>query len=78
VPLYVDMKKEVRVADPNHPSNIGVENIFDMVWEVEQADDQFQKVAQISYSKSPQKFRPRKSSNPKIGFYWKCTVNVTF
>jgi DNA-directed RNA polymerase II subunit RPB2 len=38
------MKKEVRVADPNHPSNMGVDNLTDMVWEVEQADDQYQKV----------------------------------
>lgn len=44
VPLYVDMKKEVRVADPNHPSNLGVENLAEMVWEVEQADENYQKV----------------------------------
>lgn len=38
------MKKEIRVADPNHPSNMGVENLTDMVWEIEQADEQYQKV----------------------------------
>lgn len=44
VPLYVDMKKETRVADPSHPSNIGLSNLQDMVWEVEEADENYQKV----------------------------------
>ncbi|KAJ3360468.1 DNA-dependent RNA polymerase II, partial [Kappamyces sp. JEL0680] len=44
VPLYVDMKKEIRSADPNHPENMGVESLTDMVWEVEQADEDYQKV----------------------------------
>lgn len=38
------MKKEVRVADPNHPTNLGIDNLVEMVWEVEQADENYQKV----------------------------------
>jgi DNA-directed RNA polymerase II subunit RPB2 len=44
VPLLVEMKKETRVADPQHPSNIGITNLQDMVWEVEEADQEYQKV----------------------------------
>ncbi|KAI8924497.1 DNA-dependent RNA polymerase II second largest subunit [Entophlyctis helioformis] len=43
-PLYVDMKKEIRVADPRHPSNVGVTNPNDLVWETEVADSGFTKV----------------------------------
>jgi DNA-directed RNA polymerase II subunit RPB2 len=44
VPLYVDMKKSIKVADPNHPSNLGVTDLQDMTWEIEEVDDQYQKV----------------------------------
>jgi DNA-directed RNA polymerase II subunit RPB2 len=44
VPLYVDMKKSTKVADPAHPSNQGITNLQDMVWEVEEADSEYQKV----------------------------------
>ncbi|KAJ3253998.1 DNA-dependent RNA polymerase II [Boothiomyces macroporosus] len=43
-PLYVDMKKEIRVADPNHPSNADATNLQDMVWEVEESDMEYQKI----------------------------------
>lgn len=44
VPLYVDMKKSTKVADPAHPSNQGVTNLSEMVWEVEDVDSEYQKV----------------------------------
>jgi DNA-directed RNA polymerase II subunit RPB2 len=44
VPLYVDMKKEVRVADPNHPENVNAQHLSEMVWEIEQQDEDYQKV----------------------------------
>ncbi|KAI8902796.1 DNA-directed RNA polymerase II subunit RPB2 [Globomyces pollinis-pini] len=43
-PLFVDMQKEIRVADPKHPSNMDASNLQDMVWEVEEADTEFTKV----------------------------------
>ncbi len=44
VPLYVDMKKEIRSADPSHPENMGLETLGEMIWEVDHIDQDFQKV----------------------------------
>jgi DNA-directed RNA polymerase II subunit RPB2 len=38
------MKKEIRIADPNHPANRDVTNMAEMEWEVEESDAQFEKV----------------------------------
>jgi DNA-directed RNA polymerase II subunit RPB2 len=43
-PLYVDMKKEIRVADPASADNALFNDLGDMVWEVEHCDDEYQKV----------------------------------
>jgi DNA-directed RNA polymerase beta subunit len=43
-PLYVDMRKEVQVADPNDPRNQGVTNTADMHWEIEEEDEDWSKV----------------------------------
>lgn len=44
VPLYVEMTKSVKIADRNHPSNLGIDNLDDMVWEVEESDQESQQV----------------------------------
>ncbi|KAH6570688.1 hypothetical protein BASA50_007621 [Batrachochytrium salamandrivorans] len=43
-PLYLDMRKEIRVADPTHPANVGVTNPNDLEWETEESDPNYQKV----------------------------------
>ncbi|KAJ8322985.1 DNA-dependent RNA polymerase II [Batrachochytrium dendrobatidis] len=43
-PLYLDMRKEIRVADPTHPANVGVTNPNDLEWETEESDPSYQKV----------------------------------
>ncbi|KAJ3090337.1 DNA-dependent RNA polymerase II [Quaeritorhiza haematococci] len=43
-PLYVDMKKEIKRADPNHPANRDTTNINEMEWEVEESDRDWSKI----------------------------------
>jgi DNA-directed RNA polymerase II subunit RPB2 len=43
-PLYVDMKKEIRIADPNSIENQGLTDPNDMTWEVQDGDEDYQKV----------------------------------
>eukprot|EP00842_Homolaphlyctis_polyrhiza_P001918 jgi/Hompol1/2727/HPOL_003044-RA len=43
-PLYMDMSKEVRLADPKNPSNIGITNPNDLQWETEEIDAEPQKI----------------------------------
>nr|KAJ3418266.1 DNA-dependent RNA polymerase II [Polyrhizophydium stewartii] len=43
-PLYVDMMKEIRSADPNHPENLNVTNPNDLVWETDEIDQEYTKV----------------------------------
>jgi DNA-directed RNA polymerase II subunit RPB2 len=43
-PLYVDMKKEIRIADPNSIENQGITDPNEMTWEVQDGDEDYQKV----------------------------------
>ena len=43
-PLYLDMKKEIKYADPNNPINMNATEDTEMEWEVEEADAEYQKV----------------------------------
>ena len=43
------MKKEIRVADPNAPENQGISDPNDMTWEVQEGDEDYQKVFKIGF-----------------------------
>ena len=38
------MKKEIRIADPNSQENAGITDPDDMVWELQDGDEDYQKV----------------------------------